>query len=213
MSDTLLPYYDRELAAIKRLAAEFADTHPKIAGRLRLSADAVDDPHVARLLEGVAFLAGRVHLRLDDEFPELTDSLLGLLYPHYLAPVPSCMVAQLDCAPELLIPARLAAGMAFETEPVHGETLRYRSTSAVTLWPVEVENVRLSGLPIVAPYHWLRAVDPLPHSWDVTSDSIAAWVAGAVGAQRLLLVKPVSDGGVDRYFGHVRAAQIGRAHV
>ena len=65
MSDTLLPYYDRELAAIKRLAAEFADTHPKIAGRLRLSADAVDDPHVARLLEGVAFLAGRVHHRLD----------------------------------------------------------------------------------------------------------------------------------------------------
>ncbi len=151
MSDTLLPYYDRELAAIKRLAAEFAETHPKIAGRLRLSADAVDDPHVARLLEGVAFLAGRVHHRLDDEFPELTDSLLGLLYPHYLAPVPSCMVAQLDCQGELLIPARLPAGVAFETEPVHGETLRYRSTSMVTLWPIDVENVRLSGLPIVAP--------------------------------------------------------------
>ena len=86
MSDALLPYYERELDAIKRLAAEFADTHPKIAGRLRLSADAVDDPHVARLLEGVAFLAARVHHRLDDEFPELTDALLGLLYPHYLAP-------------------------------------------------------------------------------------------------------------------------------
>ena len=151
MSDTLLQYYDRELAAIKRLAAEFAETHPKIAGRLRLSADAVDDPHVARLLEGVAFLAGRVHHRLDDEFPELTDSLLSLLYPHYLAPVPSCMVVQLDCQPELLIPARLAAGLAFDTEAVHGETLRYRSTSAVTLWPIEVEAIRLSGLPIVAP--------------------------------------------------------------
>ena len=151
MSDTLLPYYDRELAAIKRLAAEFADTHPKIAGRLRLSADAVDDPHVARLLEGVAFLAGRVHHRLDDEFPELTDALLGLLYPHYLAPMPSCMVVQLDCQADLALPARLPAGTAVDTEPVHGETLRYRSTSAVTLWPVEVENIRLSGLPIVAP--------------------------------------------------------------
>ena len=151
MSDTLLPYYDRELAAIKRLAAEFADTHPKIAGRLRLSADAVDDPHVARLLEGVAFLAGRVQHRLDDEFPELTNSLLGLLYPHYLAPMPSCMVVQLDCQTELSLPARLPAGIAVDTEPVHGEALRYRSTSAVTLWPIEVENVRLSGLPIVAP--------------------------------------------------------------
>jgi aspartokinase-like uncharacterized kinase len=55
-------------------------------------------------------------------------------------------------------------------------------------------------LPVLAPYDWLHAADPLPHSWDVTSDSIAAWVAGAVGAARLLLVKPVSDGGVDRYF-------------
>ncbi|HUN44779.1 MAG TPA: type VI secretion system baseplate subunit TssF [Acetobacteraceae bacterium] len=151
MSDTLLPYYDRELAAIKRLAAEFADTHPKIAGRLRLSADAVDDPHVARLLEGVAFLAGRVHHRLDDEFPELTDSLLGLLYPHYLAPMPSCMVVQLDCQADLALPARLPAGIAIDTEPVHGDALRYHSTSAVTLWPIEVENIRLSGLPIVAP--------------------------------------------------------------
>jgi aspartokinase-like uncharacterized kinase len=61
------------------------------------------------------------------------------------------------------------------------------------------------GLPIVAPYHWLRAVDPLPHSWDVTSDSIAAWVAVAVGARRLLLVKPVRDGGVDKHFWRVRA--------
>ena len=110
MSDALLPYYERELDAIKRLAAEFADTHPKIAGRLRLSADAVDDPHVARLLEGVAFLAARVHHRLDDEFPELTDALLGLLYPHYLAPMPSCMVAQFDCQPDLMNPARLPAG-------------------------------------------------------------------------------------------------------
>ena len=161
MSDTLLPYYDRELAAIKRLAAEFADTHPKIAGRLRLSADAVDDPHVARLLEGVAFLAARVHHRLDDEFPELTDALLGLLYPHYLSPMPSCMVAQLDCQPDLMLPAKLPAGIAFETEPVHNEPLRYQSTAPVTLWPIEVEAIRLSGLPIVAPPNPTRAA-PAP---------------------------------------------------
>src|SRR6478752_7205310 len=107
LSDALLPYYERELDAIKRLAAEFADTHPKIAGRLRLSADAIDDPHVARLLEGVAFLAARVHHRLDDEFPELTDALLGLLYPHYLAPIPSAAIVQFQAQPELTAPLRL----------------------------------------------------------------------------------------------------------
>lgn len=45
-------------------------------------------------------------------------------------------------------------------------------------------------VPVLAPYRWLRAADPLPHSWRVTSDSIAAWVAGQLGARRLLLVKP-----------------------
>ena len=151
MSDTLLPYYDRELNAIKRLAAEFAEAHPKIAGRLRVSADGIDDPHVSRLLEGVAFLAARVQHRLDDEFPELTDALLGLLYPHYLAPVPSCMIAQFACAPDLLTPSHLAAGLAVDTEPVRGETLRYRTAAPLTLWPVKVDDVRLTGQPLVAP--------------------------------------------------------------
>src|SRR3954463_67505 len=110
MSDALLPYYDRELNAIRRLAAEFASAHPKIAGRLRLAPDSVDDPHVSRLLEGVAFLAARVHYRLDDEFPELSDALLGTLYPHYLAPFPSCAIAQFLLAEEaqgpVLVPSR-----------------------------------------------------------------------------------------------------------
>jgi aspartokinase-like uncharacterized kinase len=63
-----------------------------------------------------------------------------------------------------------------------------------------------NGVPILAPFQWLREADPLPHSWDVTSDSIAAWVAHAVGARRLLLVKPVDRGPelVDRYFECVK---------
>jgi aspartokinase-like uncharacterized kinase len=54
---------------------------------------------------------------------------------------------------------------------------------ALGAWPV-------GHVPVLAPYRWLREIDPLPHSWDVTSDSIAAWVAGRVGARRLILVKP-----------------------
>ena len=151
MSDALLPYYDRELNALRRLAAEFAATHPKIAGRLRLAPETVDDPHVARLLEGVAFLSARVHHRLDDEFPELTDALLGVLYPHYLAPVPSAAIAQLHGQPELIAPLRLDAGLAVETEPVHGEACRFRTDWPVTLWTIEIENVRLMGVPLAAP--------------------------------------------------------------
>jgi aspartokinase-like uncharacterized kinase len=57
-------------------------------------------------------------------------------------------------------------------------------------------------IPVLAPYAWLREADPLPHSWDVTSDSIAAWIAGAVGARSVVLVKPPQAEGVlvDPYF-------------
>ncbi len=157
MSDALLPYYDRELNAIRRLAAEFAAAHPKIAGRLRLAPDSVDDPHVARLLEGVAFLAARVQHRLDDEFPEITDALLGVLYPHYLAPVPSAAIVQLRPQADLAVPVQLPAGLAVETEPVHGEPCRFRTAWPVTLWPVRIDSARLSGLPLVVPPNPLAA--------------------------------------------------------
>ncbi len=151
MSDTLLPYYNRELNAVRELAADFARAYPKIAGRLRLTEDNVDDPHVARLLEGTAFLAARVHQRLDDEFPELTDALLGVLYPHYLAPVPSAAIVQLTCQATQKVGLTIPAGRALDSEKVRGESCRFRTTSPLTLWPIEIESVRLSGLPLAAP--------------------------------------------------------------
>jgi type VI secretion system protein ImpG len=150
MSDPLLPYYNRELTALRRLGAAFAEAHPKIAGRLRLAPDAVDDPHVERLLEGVAFLGARVQHRLDDEFPELTDALLGVLYPHYLAPFPSCAMLQFHCPADRDGPAHLPAGIALDAEPVRGERCRFRTAWPQTLWPIEIESVRLSALPLAS---------------------------------------------------------------
>lgn len=80
--------------------------------------------------------------------------------------------------------------------------------------PHIVAALRRRRLPVLAPYRWLRAEDPLPHSWDVTSDSIAAWIAARVGARRLVLVKPVAgEPGslVDPYF--VRALKPGIEHL
>jgi type VI secretion system protein ImpG len=151
MVDELLPHYNRELTYIRRLAAEFAETHPKIAGRLRLSADAVEDPHVARLIEGFAFLTARVRQKLDDEFPELTDALLGVLYPHYTAPVPSMAIAQFQCAPDLAGPVEVPSGVLLDTEPVAGEPCRYRTCYPTTVWPIALEAAALTGRPIVAP--------------------------------------------------------------
>ena len=94
MDPRLLQYYNLELQHLREMGAEFAQHFPKIAGRLGMSGLEVADPYVERLLEGVGFLAARVQLKLDAEFPRFTQSLLETIYPHYLAPTPSMLVAQ-----------------------------------------------------------------------------------------------------------------------
>ncbi len=73
---------------------------------------------------------------------------------------------------------------------------------AVVRRPVEIfEALGAGSLPVLAPFEWVRSKDPLPHDWSVTGDSIAAWVAGQLGARKLILVKSRSDrAGVDFYF-------------
>lgn len=154
MTDELLPYYNRELAFLRRLGAEFAEAHPKIAGRLRLSADTAEDPHVERLIEGVAYLNARVRHKLDDDFPELTDALLGVLYPHYQAPVPAMTVVQfvLDRGQaELKAGYRIPPQTVVETDPVEGQPCRFRTCYPVTLWPVAIREAELRGRPFAAP--------------------------------------------------------------
>jgi type VI secretion system protein ImpG len=136
MFDELHAYYNRELGYLRKLAAEFAEQHPKIAGRLRLSGEAADDPHVERLLQGFAFIAARIHRKL---------------YPHYLAPIPSMAVVELAARPDLASPLEVKPGTLIDAGPVQGDTCRFRTAYPVTLWPIQIEAVSLRGRPIVAP--------------------------------------------------------------
>ena len=99
MRDELLPYYERELTFIRQMAAEFKEKYPKVAGRLLLDGGECEDPHVERLIEAFALLSGRIHHKLDDEFPEIAEALLDQLYPHYLRPVPPQAIAQFQLDP------------------------------------------------------------------------------------------------------------------
>jgi type VI secretion system protein ImpG len=95
MDPRLLRYYNRELQHVREMGAEFAREYPKIAGRLGMEGFECADPYVERLLEGFAFLAARVQLKLDAQFPVFTQHLLEMVYPHYLAPIPSMAVVQM----------------------------------------------------------------------------------------------------------------------
>jgi type VI secretion system protein ImpG len=143
MDPRLLHYYNQELQYLRELGGEFAEEFPKVAARLGMSGIEVADPYVERLLEGVGFLAARVQLKLDAELPRFTQSLIEIVYPHYLAPTPSMLVAQLQ--PELS-DSNLAAGVTVPRgTSLHGllgkddvTACEFRTAQDVTLWPLEL---------------------------------------------------------------------------
>ncbi len=96
MDDKLLNYYERELTFVREMGEQFAAKYPKIAGRLLLEPDKCEDPHTERLIEAFAFISGRIHKKIDDDFPEITQSLMGITYPHYNNPIPSMTMVRFD---------------------------------------------------------------------------------------------------------------------
>lgn len=151
MAERLFNFFNEELESVRSLGARFATRYPKVAGRLRLSGDSVDDPHVARLIESFAFVAARLRLKLDDDFPELTETLLEFLYPHYLAPIPSLCVTLVRPGPEITGHHVLPRGSIVESEPIEGDMCRFRTTQSVEIWPLRVAQASMSGQPLVAP--------------------------------------------------------------
>lgn len=145
MDPRLLRYYERELQFVREMGAEYAQEYPKIAARLGLSGLECTDPYVERLLEGFAFLAARVQLKLDAEFPRLTHHVLETVCPQYLAPTPSMTVVQLQPKPT---EGSLAAGFpvrrdtALKSPRGKGDeaSCEFRTAHDVTLWPVEISQ-------------------------------------------------------------------------
>lgn len=147
MRDDLLLYYERELTYIRQMAANFAERYPKVASRLVLEPDKCEDPHVERLLEGFAYLAARVHLKIDDEFPELTEAILGIVYPHFIQPLPSMSVVEFELDPEkgkldkgLLVPA----GSILYSKPVQGVPCKFRTCYDLNLYPVTATSAEFA---------------------------------------------------------------------
>src|SRR3546814_16615347 len=100
------------------------------------------------MIESFAFLTGRIHKKLDDEFPQITDALLSVLYPHFLRPVPSMSIAQLLPAPsaELGEVQRVPRGTELLTRTVQGVPVRYRTAYPVEVWPVQITEAHFSPI-------------------------------------------------------------------
>ena len=151
MDPRLLEYYNRELQFIREMGAEFATQYPRIAARLGLDGMECADPYVERLLEGVAFLTARVQLKIDARHPEFTQHLMEMVYPHFLAPVPSCAIAEFtpDFKEDALqAGAKIARGSRLSMQLNKGErtACEFRTAHEVVLWPLTVTEARyISG--------------------------------------------------------------------
>lgn len=177
--DHIWSYYDRELRQFRLHAQEFASRYKIEAAALGLGVDRATDPHIERMIESFALLAARVRARLDDDFPELIDGMLGVLYPHLLAPIPSMGIVQFDPIPGaagLEKGLTIAAGSMMTTKDVPGIpcACKYQTAYPVTLWPVEVSEATLQS-------------PPFPSSWKLAKQTSTAETVRAKAILRLVI--------------------------
>lgn len=138
----LLPYYEQELAFLRRHSREFGERYPKLAASLLLNGERSEDPHVERMIESFALLSARVNKKIEDGYPEFTEALLNVLYPHYLRPFPSCSIARFEGvggADVLSAPVVVPRHAELRSRPVRGLSCRFRTAWAVHVLPLMIE--------------------------------------------------------------------------
>lgn len=159
MNSELLHYYNRELGYLRELGAEFAQSYPKVAARLSLQGTQVADPYVERLLEGLSFLTARIQMKMDAEFPRLSQQLLDVIQPSYLMPVPSMAILQFEPS---MNEGSLAQGFvlprhtALRSKVPSGEqtACEFSTCHPVQIWPLELTQVSLES-PVTLPLQHL----------------------------------------------------------
>jgi type VI secretion system protein ImpG len=144
MNDKLLNHFNAEMAYLQQAGAKFATAYPKVAARLKLNAQGTTDPQVGLLLESFALLNARIQTKLDDGFPQLTGTLLDMLYPHYQKPIPAMSITQFQPQPDLVERVVIPAGTLLETNPALGDICRFQTCYDTELLPLAVEAAELS---------------------------------------------------------------------
>jgi type VI secretion system protein ImpG len=145
MEDDLLRYYEQELVFVRRMGEEFAKKYPKVAARLMLEPGKSDDPNTERLIEAFAFLTGRVRKKIEDNFPEITESLLNVIFPHYIRPVPSMSIVDFQTSKTSVPPEGygIEKGTTLYSRPVNGTPCQFQTCYPVRLLPIEIAAASL----------------------------------------------------------------------
>lgn len=181
-------YYASELQYLADSGKEFARKHPQEAALLDLANVQARDPHVERLFENFAFLTASIRSKLDDEFPELVDSFLGLLAPQYIRPVPSLATVQLlpDFA-QLTKKERVPWGKSVRSVPVQAQSqsgVQRVPCSFRTCYDVDLHSLELAAAELKGPSQGCHSLDLVfelrgPGKWeDLAVDRIRLFLSG-----------------------------------
>ena len=155
--EELLPYYERELVYLNTVGRELAQQYPRLAAELGLGPEGSEDPHIRRLIQACALLNARTAKKLDDDYPELTEALLGSLYPHFLHGIPSCSIAQVDGGDPQARAGKseyvqaVLRGTEMSALAARGVPCIFRTTAALALAPVKVARAWFEPVAHVPP--------------------------------------------------------------
>ncbi|MCK6265159.1 type VI secretion system baseplate subunit TssF [Vibrio sp. ZSDE26] len=146
MSDPLLRYFEQELAVVKRSLGQFGDKHPRHAENLNIHQGKIEDPSIARLLDGVALLNAKVEKQLSEQLPEVVEGLLGILFPSYVQTVPSIAYIKLEDIEGPIESATLPKGAQFSAT-VEEQECQFQTVDELKVTPFSITNISALGAP------------------------------------------------------------------
>ncbi|HZV66088.1 MAG TPA: type VI secretion system baseplate subunit TssF [Telluria sp.] len=149
MIDSILPYYEREHANIAAMVGEFVEQYPQLAGVLGLKGTECTDPGVQRIVAAMVMLGAKILKQLEDNYPQFTEALLGINYPHYIQPFPSTSVVRIDYsgadAKSVNEATVVPRGTRLNSAAQDGLVCQFRTVYPVTVAPVRLASVRFAS--------------------------------------------------------------------
>lgn len=146
MNDDLIPFYEHELALLRRSLAEFATRYPRTAAALSISGEHSEDHQVEWMIQSAALLNARLRARIEDAVPEFTRALLEVLYPEYLRPFPSCTIVCFEPNKETIAqlskPSVIARGAPLKSEAGGYD---FQTVYDITLAPLQIADARYAS--------------------------------------------------------------------
>ena len=146
MTDPIMRYFEQELAFVRRSLGQFGQQYPDHAEKLKIHQGKIEDPSMARLLDGVALLNANVEKRLSEQLPEVIEGILGVLYPSYIQTVPSIAYLELNTKEGEIEPSTLPKGSLFSGSNGQQECL-FRTVDELKIAPFNLTDIKALGAP------------------------------------------------------------------